>query len=105
MIILNTPHNPIGKVFTREELEGIAKIVKEHDLLVLSDEVYETLIYPDSISKHVSIGPPFISTRIRFHHFFLKKKQSSPPFQQLAFPECLKELLPLEVPEKPSLSL
>ena len=55
MILINTPHNPIGKVFTREELEPIAALAKEKDLLVLSDEVYETLVFKDSVSKHVSI--------------------------------------------------
>lgn len=39
MIILNTPHNPVGKVFTREELEKIAHIAEEFNLLVLADEV------------------------------------------------------------------
>jgi kynurenine aminotransferase len=39
MIIVNTPHNPVGKVFTRKELEGIAEIAIEHNLLVLADEV------------------------------------------------------------------
>jgi aspartate/methionine/tyrosine aminotransferase len=39
IIVLNTPHNPLGKVFTRAELEGIAAIAKEFNLLVMSDEV------------------------------------------------------------------
>lgn len=39
MIVVNTPHNPVGKVFTREELEKIAEIAKEHNLLVMADEV------------------------------------------------------------------
>lgn len=39
MIIVNTPHNPVGKVFTRPELEQIAVIAEEHNLLVMSDEV------------------------------------------------------------------
>jgi histidinol-phosphate/aromatic aminotransferase/cobyric acid decarboxylase-like protein len=39
MIIVNTPHNPLGKVFTREELENIAAIAEEFNLLVMSDEV------------------------------------------------------------------
>ncbi len=39
MIIVNTPHNPVGKVFTRDELEKIAAIAEEHNLLVMSDEV------------------------------------------------------------------
>ncbi|KAH9934310.1 PLP-dependent transferase [Fomitopsis serialis] len=45
MIVLNTPHNPIGKVFTREELEAIAELADKHNLLVISDEVYEHLVY------------------------------------------------------------
>lgn len=39
MIIVNTPHNPVGKVFSREELEAIAAIAREANLLVMSDEV------------------------------------------------------------------
>ena len=39
MIVLNTPHNPVGKVFTRAELEAIADLAKEFNLLVMSDEV------------------------------------------------------------------
>jgi kynurenine aminotransferase len=39
MIVLNTPHNPVGKVFTRTEIEGIADLAKEFNLLVMSDEV------------------------------------------------------------------
>lgn len=46
LMILNTPHNPTGKVFTREELEGIADIVRRHpQLTVISDEVYESLVF------------------------------------------------------------
>lgn len=47
LIILNTPHNPVGKVFTRDELTQIATLVQEHDALVLSDEVYEWMVYPE----------------------------------------------------------
>ena len=39
MILLNTPHNPVGKVFTREELEKIAALAEEFNLMVVSDEV------------------------------------------------------------------
>ena len=53
-IVLNTPHNPSGKVFTRDELRLIADICKEHDLIVLSDEVYEHLTYEDA--QHISIA-------------------------------------------------
>lgn len=44
-IIVNTPHNPTGKVFTKAELECIAALAKKHDLLVITDEVYEQLFY------------------------------------------------------------
>ena len=43
MIVLNTPHNPVGKVFTRTEIEAIANIAKEFNLLVMSDEVVSNL--------------------------------------------------------------
>lgn len=46
MIVLNNPNNPTGKLYTREELEGIAAIATKFDLLVIADEVYEWHIYP-----------------------------------------------------------
>ncbi len=45
LILLNTPHNPTGKVFSREELEFVADLAMRHDLLVVTDEVYEHLIF------------------------------------------------------------
>ncbi|KAF8351323.1 1-aminocyclopropane-1-carboxylate synthase 1 [Amanita rubescens] len=54
MIIVNTPHNPIGKVFTRTELEKIAAIAEEFNLLVMSDEVYDCLVYDGK--EHVRIA-------------------------------------------------
>jgi len=45
MILLNTPHNPTGVVFTPDELARLAKIACEHDLLVVSDEVYEHMVF------------------------------------------------------------
>ncbi|WP_299557125.1 pyridoxal phosphate-dependent aminotransferase [uncultured Mycolicibacterium sp.] len=44
-MIVNTPHNPTGRVFGEPELRGIAELAVEHDLLVITDEVYEQLIY------------------------------------------------------------
>ena len=52
-ILLNTPHNPTGKVFTREELEHIAALARKHDLLVISDEVYEHLVFE---GEHIPIA-------------------------------------------------
>jgi N-succinyldiaminopimelate aminotransferase len=45
LVLLNTPHNPTGKVFTREELTALAEVCIEHDLVVMTDEVYEHLVY------------------------------------------------------------
>jgi len=44
-ILLNSPHNPTGTVLTREELEAVAALTIEHDLVVISDEVYEHLTF------------------------------------------------------------
>jgi N-succinyldiaminopimelate aminotransferase len=53
MLLLNTPHNPTGKVFTRAELEAVAAIALEHDLLVMADECYEHLVFD---GKHIPIA-------------------------------------------------
>ncbi|WP_436785968.1 pyridoxal phosphate-dependent aminotransferase [Yinghuangia sp. YIM S10712] len=45
LIMLNTPHNPTGTVLTRDELAAVAEIAVEHDLLVVTDEVYEHLVF------------------------------------------------------------
>ena len=45
LILLNTPHNPTGTVLTRAELEGVAELARHHDLVVVTDEVYEHLTY------------------------------------------------------------
>ncbi len=45
LLILNSPSNPTGAVYSREELEEIAKIAQENDFLILSDEIYEKLVY------------------------------------------------------------
>jgi aminotransferase len=51
-MVINTPSNPAGKVFTRRELEGLAAIAEEFDLFVFTDEIYEHFIYGGA--KHVS---------------------------------------------------
>jgi aspartate aminotransferase len=48
MIILNSPSNPTGSVSTHEDIKGIADIAKDHNLIVVSDEVYEKIIYEGS---------------------------------------------------------
>lgn len=53
-IIVNSPNNPTGTVYSREELESIADFCKKHDIFIISDEIYEPLIYGEE--KHVSIA-------------------------------------------------
>ncbi|XP_012270423.1 kynurenine--oxoglutarate transaminase 3 isoform X2 [Orussus abietinus] len=66
-IIINTPHNPIGKVFTLDELQFIADLAKKWNTLVISDEVYEWIVYepyyhiriatlPDMYERTITIG-------------------------------------------------
>ena len=54
MVIINTPGNPTGSVYTRAELEAIAEVAIEEEILILSDEIYEKLVYDDT--EHISIG-------------------------------------------------
>ena len=54
ILILNTPHNPTGTVLTREELIGVAGVARDNDLIVLTDEVYEYLVYDDAV--HLPLG-------------------------------------------------
>jgi N-succinyldiaminopimelate aminotransferase len=54
VLVLNSPHNPTGSVFTRAELAGLAALAIDHDLLVITDEVYEHLVFDGS--EHVPIA-------------------------------------------------
>jgi aspartate/methionine/tyrosine aminotransferase len=53
-LIINSPGNPLGNVLTREELEGIARLSIENDLIVISDEIYEKIIYDGR--QHISVA-------------------------------------------------
>jgi N-succinyldiaminopimelate aminotransferase len=53
VLLLNTPHNPTGKVFSREELELVASACREHDLVAIADEVYEHLVFE---GEHIPLG-------------------------------------------------
>src|SRR4029453_2486964 len=56
LLILNSPHNPCGSASTAEQVEAIAAVAIEHDLVVLSDEVYWALRYGgEHGSKHCSV--------------------------------------------------
>jgi aspartate/methionine/tyrosine aminotransferase len=52
-IVINTPHNPTGKVYTRSELEQIARLCIDHDAIAITDEIYEHLVYT---GEHVSMA-------------------------------------------------
>jgi len=54
LVLLNSPHNPTGTVLTRAELQGVADLAIEHDLVVITDEVYEHLTFDGS--EHVPIA-------------------------------------------------
>lgn len=56
-VIINTPHNPIGKVFTREELTRIGEICVKNNVVIISDEVYEHLYFTDSFTRIATLSP------------------------------------------------
>ena len=53
-IVLNSPNNPTGTIYSKEELVEIAEFASKHDLIIVSDEIYEKLIYDNN--KHISIA-------------------------------------------------
>jgi aspartate/methionine/tyrosine aminotransferase len=53
MILVNTPHNPTGRVLDRDELEAVASLCRRHDLVAISDEVYDRLVYE---GRHESLA-------------------------------------------------
>lgn len=54
MMIINSPNNPTGRVLSEEEIEILKNFVLKHDILVISDEIYEKIIYDNK--KHISLG-------------------------------------------------
>ncbi len=57
LLIVNNPHNPTGKVWEREELALVARVAVEHDLLVISDEVYEFLVFDGAVHHPLALFP------------------------------------------------
>ncbi|HEX2404194.1 MAG TPA: aminotransferase class I/II-fold pyridoxal phosphate-dependent enzyme, partial [Acidimicrobiia bacterium] len=53
MIVVNTPHNPSGRVYSRGELEAVADLCRRHDLVAICDEVYEHMVYE---GEHLSLA-------------------------------------------------
>ncbi|MEP6511470.1 MAG: pyridoxal phosphate-dependent aminotransferase [Dokdonella sp.] len=60
MIVVNTPHNPCGSVFSAADLEALAALTRKHDMLVLSDEVYEHIVFDgaqhQSVLRHAELA-------------------------------------------------
>jgi aminotransferase len=105
-LVLNSPHNPTGKVFTRDELALIAELCVEHDAVVFTDDIYEHIVYAgehipmatlpgmadrtvsvNSLSKTYSVtgwrvgwvtAPPALTTGIRKVHDFLTVGAAAP---------------------------
>jgi len=55
LFVLNSPSNPTGIVYTPEEIAALAKIVVEKDILVVSDEIYEKILYDGAIHRSISL--------------------------------------------------
>lgn len=69
MIMINTPHNPTGSVLQRSDLEALEKIALEHNLIVVSDEVYERLIFDDQVHHSVLSLPGLASQSLAIFSF------------------------------------
>ncbi|RKR90132.1 succinyldiaminopimelate aminotransferase [Micromonospora pisi] len=64
LVLLNSPHNPTGKVFTADELALVAELCQEYDTYAVTDEVYEHLVYTDSATPHLPLaGLPGMAER------------------------------------------
>lgn len=64
MVILCSPHNPGGRVWTRAELQGLADFAKRHDLILVSDEIHHDLVMPGHRHIPMSLVDPSISDRL-----------------------------------------
>lgn len=54
LLLLCSPHNPVGRVWTRQELDGLLDVARRHDLVILSDEIHADLLYPGTV--HTPLG-------------------------------------------------
>lgn len=69
MIMINTPHNPTGSILKKSDLEELEKIALQHNLIVLSDEVYERLVYDDEVHHSVLSLPGLASQSLALFSF------------------------------------
>ena len=64
MVILCSPHNPGGRVWTKNELQEVAKFAKKHDLVLVSDEIHHDLVYPNKSHTVMPIANPSVCDRL-----------------------------------------
>ena len=64
MVILCSPHNPGGRVWTKNELQEVAKFAKKHDLVLVSDEIHHDLVYPNKRHTVMPIADPSVCDRL-----------------------------------------
>lgn len=64
MVILCSPHNPGGRVWTKNELQEVAKFAKKHDLVLVSDEIHHDLVYPNKRHTVMPIADPYVCDRL-----------------------------------------
>ena len=64
MVILCSPHNPVGRVWTRSELQGVADFAKRHDLILVSDEIHHDLVFPGNQHIPMSLIDKTVSDRL-----------------------------------------
>ena len=57
VLILNSPHNPTGQVFQKEDLIGIAKLAIDHNFMIVSDDIYNNILYDDVEYCHIAAAP------------------------------------------------
>ena len=79
LLILNTPSNPTGAIYTKEELEAIAEVCVKHNIAVISDEIYEKLVYEGEHVSFASIGPEvkdITITAVSYTHLDVYKRQA-----------------------------
>lgn len=94
MLIINTPGNPTGSVYTREELAAIVAVAEEEDITILSDEIYEKLVYDDA--KHTSvasISPEAYDLTITVNGFSKSYAMTGWRLGYLAAPESLAKVI------------
>jgi aspartate/methionine/tyrosine aminotransferase len=56
LVLLNTPHNPTGKVFTEAELLHIGALAERYDALIVTDEVYDRIVFTDTGARHIPVA-------------------------------------------------